>query len=184
MGMLTMLDARGGKVTFTQFLTLWTKFASFRKIFYQLNVSKSGILTFEELLNALKIAGIELDESVVRIQYAALQNLSYVSLVDFLMFMLRVDSMASGVVASVTLPTEKEVVFDMFKKYAEGEGEVVVDAKQMMMILNEHVVADMTEKFDWSVCKSLSVGCFQRKLSPQNRWWGLSGFKVINIVFN
>jgi len=156
--LLSLVDTeRVGKLTFSKFTVLWTKFASFRKIFYQLNVSKSGILTFEELLNALKIAGIELDESVVRIQYAALQNLSYVSLVDFLMFMLRVDSMASGVVASVTLPTEKEVVFDMFKKYAvaEGEGEVVVDAKQMMMILNEHVVADMTEKFDWSVCKSM-----------------------------
>merc|ERR1739838_502777 len=128
---------------------------SFRKIFYQLNVSKSGILTFEELLKALKLADIELDESLLKMQFSILQKRSFVSLVDFLVFMLRIDSMASGGFASVSLPTEKEAVFNIFKKYVvEGEEEVV-DAKQIMLLLNEHVVADVTEKFDWSLVKSM-----------------------------
>merc|ERR1739838_987541 len=155
--LLAMVDTeRTGKLTFTQFTVLWSKFSVFMKIFYQLNVAKSGTLTFEELKKAVKIAGIELNENILKMQFTVLSERSVISLVDFLMFMLRMDTMASGVFASVTLPTEKEVVFDMFKKYADQvEGEVELNETQVMMLLNEHLVAGLTEKFDWSVCKSL-----------------------------
>merc|ERR1719193_371285 len=103
--MLSMVDVeRTGKLTFTQFFILWNKFAVFMKIFYQSNVSKSGAITYEEVLDALKVAGIELNENVVKMQYTILQADSFISLVDFIMFMLRMDSMA------VTFQTVTETI--------------------------------------------------------------------------
>merc|ERR1719273_310620 len=154
--MLAMVDTeRVGKLTFTQFTVLWSKFAVLMKIYFQSNVFKSGTLTFEEVQNALKVAGIMVDEKVLKMQYTMLQADSYISLVDFLMFMLRLDNMSSAV-ALVALPTEKEVVYDIFKKYADLEaGEMMISGKRMMMLLNEQVVAGLTETFDWSACKSM-----------------------------
>jgi len=156
--LMAMVDTeRVGKLTLAQFSALWSKFAVFMKIYFQTNVFKSGTLTFEEVQHALKVAGIVLDEKVLRMQYEMLQTDSYISLVDFFMFMLRMDSMAGAVVAMVALPTEKEVVFEIFKKYADLEsGQTwMINAKRMMMLLNEQVVAGLTETFDWSACKSM-----------------------------
>merc|ERR1739838_747496 len=155
--MMAMVDTgRVGKLTFSQFMVLWTKFAGFMKIFYQLVLSKSDTLTFEDLQNALKVVGVNLNENILRLQYTLLQERSTITLVDFLVFMLRLDSMSSGAFELVTLPTDDEVVLDIFKKYADVEGdELWLSSKRMMMLLNEHVVIGLTEKFDWTICKSL-----------------------------
>merc|ERR1739838_946575 len=155
--MMAMVDTgRVGKLTFSQFMVLWTKFAGFMKIFYQLVLSKSDTLTFEDLQNALKVVGVNLNENILRLQYTLLQERSTIALVDFLVFMLRLDSMSSGAFELVTLPTDDEVVLDIFKKYADVEGdELWLSSKRMMMLLNEHVVIGLTEKFDWTICKSL-----------------------------
>merc|ERR1739838_898423 len=155
--MLAMVDiTRMWKLTFAQFTVLWGKLSDFMRIFYQLVLSKSTTLTFEDLQGALKVAGIEMDLQVLKMQYSLLQEQSTITLVDFLMFMLRLDTMSSGVFASVTLPTDKSVVFDMFEKYADlEEGKMMLSSKRMMMLLNERLVIGLTEKFDWSVCKSM-----------------------------
>merc|ERR1712168_1162389 len=81
--MLAMMDTeRVGKLTFTQFTVMWSKFAVFMKIYFQSNVFKSGTLSFEEVQNALKVAGIKVNEKVLKMQYSMLQADSYISLVD------------------------------------------------------------------------------------------------------
>jgi len=93
--MIAAVDTdRMGRMTFKEFSTLWSKFEDFKKIFNRSNVSKTGTLTYEELIRAVKAADIELDENLVWLRYSLLQGDASISLVDFLTLMLRLDNMA------------------------------------------------------------------------------------------
>merc|ERR1739838_1271772 len=93
--MIAAVDAdRMGRMTFKEFSALWSKFEDFKKIFNRSNVSKTGTLTYEELIRAVKAADIELDENLVWLRYSLLQGDASISLVDFLTLMLRLDNMA------------------------------------------------------------------------------------------
>jgi len=94
--MIATVDAdRMGKMTFKEFSSLWSKFEDFKKIFNRSNVSKTGTLTLDELLKAVKAADIDLDEHLVWVQFSLMQGDSSVSLVDFLSLMLRIDNMTN-----------------------------------------------------------------------------------------
>jgi len=87
-------------------MVLWSKFAVYMKFYYGSSLAKTGTLSYDELLMALMDAGIQVDENIIKMQFTILKADPFISLVDWIMFMIRMDSMAATFQVTEMVVTE------------------------------------------------------------------------------
>ncbi|XP_029303856.1 calpain-1 catalytic subunit-like [Cottoperca gobio] len=82
-------------MTFTEFSILWKKINEYKKSFQRADVSQSGSLSEYELMEAIKAAGIDTSDHMVRLMMFRYSGISSTSLESFITLMLRLEKISN-----------------------------------------------------------------------------------------
>ncbi|KAL3970931.1 psychosine receptor [Sarotherodon galilaeus] len=81
-------------MTFTEFSILWKKIQEYKNLFHRSDVNENGSLSDDELQNAIKAAGMDVNDASVGLMMSRYSGFSTTSLEEFITLMLRLDKMS------------------------------------------------------------------------------------------
>ncbi|XP_056101636.1 calpain-1 catalytic subunit-like [Rhinichthys klamathensis goyatoka] len=84
-----------GRLHGSEFLRLWTRIKMYKEIFYSMDTSKDGVLSLNELQNALEKTGLHLNEDILSLMVVRYGGASeQISLEGFICLVMRLNCMA------------------------------------------------------------------------------------------
>ncbi|KAG1935840.1 calpain-1 catalytic subunit [Pimephales promelas] len=84
-----------GRLRGSEFLRLWSRIMMYKKIFYSMDTSKDGVLSLNELQNALERTGLHLNEDILSLMVVRYGGASeQISLEGFICLVMRLNCMA------------------------------------------------------------------------------------------
>ncbi|KAG7224601.1 hypothetical protein INR49_011354 [Caranx melampygus] len=90
--MIASVDTdRNLKMTFTEFSVLWKKINEFKQIFQRADLNKNGSLSDYEVTRAIQSAGMDVNDSLVRVLMFRYTGYSSTSMEEFITLMLRLE---------------------------------------------------------------------------------------------
>ncbi|XP_067224349.1 calpain-1 catalytic subunit-like [Chanodichthys erythropterus] len=85
-----------GRLRGSEFLRLWNRILMYKNIFYTMDSSKDGVLSFSELQNAFNKTGMHLNEDILNLMFVRYGGASeQISLEGFICLVMRLNCMAS-----------------------------------------------------------------------------------------
>ncbi|XP_051723673.1 calpain-1 catalytic subunit-like [Ctenopharyngodon idella] len=85
-----------GRLRGSEFLRLWNRIMTYKNIFYSMDSSKDGVLSLNELQNALVKTGMHLNEDILNLMFVRYGGASeQISLEGFICLVMRLNCMAS-----------------------------------------------------------------------------------------
>ncbi|KAK2878554.1 hypothetical protein Q8A67_019345 [Cirrhinus molitorella] len=84
-----------GRLRGPEFLRLWNRIMKYKEIFYNMDSSKDGVLSLNELQNALEKTGLHLNEDILNLMFVRYGGAEQISLEGFICLVMRLNCMAS-----------------------------------------------------------------------------------------
>lgn len=84
-----------GRLRGPEFIRLWNRILTYKEIFYSMDSSKDGVLSFNELQNALEKTGLHLNEDILNLMFVRYGGATeQISLEGFICLVMRLNCMA------------------------------------------------------------------------------------------
>ncbi|XP_028277933.1 calpain-1 catalytic subunit-like [Parambassis ranga] len=94
--MIAMVDQdQRMTMTITEFSALWKKIEEYKNLFYRSDTNKNGALSDQEIQNAIKAAGMDVNDATVKMMISRYSDSGSTILENFISLMVRLDKMSS-----------------------------------------------------------------------------------------